>query len=232
MLKAIKKIKGLGVYSDYAPPAGMAEFGVKNLIYGWNYSGKTTLSRLFAHLERGDYDPDIGGYSFVFDTNTGNVTEANAKTCGHVVRVFNTDFAHANLNFTGSPSRPILLLGAESEEIQKEIARLADMRGRVIQAVANQHKAAKADPDALAEAKKMAAAATKTALSLTEIYTATQMEKDIQTVSLGLAEYKLSPEQLEADTKLARTSDQDALPPVPKVNAASSLAALWDQAVR
>jgi wobble nucleotide-excising tRNase len=230
MLKAIKKIKGLGVYGDYAPPAGMADFGIKNLIYGWNYSGKTTLSRLFAHLERGDYDPEIGGYNFVFDTDTGNVTEDNAKTCGHVVRVFNTDFVHANLNFSGSPSRPILLLGAESEEIQKEIARLADIRGRVIQAVSNQEKAAKADLIALADAKKTAAAATKAALSLTDIYTATQMEKDIETVRLGLADYRLKPEQLEADTKLARTSDQDALPPLPKVNAKSQLASLWAEA--
>lgn len=232
MLKAVKKIKGLGVYRDYAQPAGMAEFGVKNLIYGWNYSGKTTLSRLFAHLERGDFDPDIGGYTFVFDTDTGNVTEANAETCGHVVRVFNSDFVHANLNFTGSPSRPILLLGEESETIQEEIARLTDMRGRVIQAVANQQSAAKADSEALADAKKIAAAATKAALSLTEIYTATQMEKDLQTVSLGVEDYKLTPAQLEADTKLARTSDQDALPPLPKVNASSQLAALWDEAAQ
>lgn len=230
MLKAIKKIKGLGVYGDYTQPAGTAEFGIKNLIYGWNYSGKTTLSRLFAHLERGDYDPDIGGYTFVFDTDNGNVTEANAKNCGQVVRVFNSDFVHANLNFTGSPSRPILLLGAESEEVQKEIARLTDMRGRVIQAVANQQSAAKADSDALAEAKKSAAAVIKTMLSLTDIYTATQMERDIQTVSLGLEDYELTPEQLESDTKLARTSDQDALPPVPKVNAKTQLAALWDEA--
>ncbi|MEO8154469.1 MAG: AAA family ATPase [Rhizobacter sp.] len=230
MLKGIKKIKGFGVYGDYSPPPETAEFGIKNLIYGWNYSGKTTLSRLFAHLEHGDYDPDITGYSFLFDTDTGNVTEANAKTCGHVVRVFNTDFIHANLNFSGSPSRPILLLGSESEQTQKEIARLTEMRGRVIQAIANQQKAAKTDADALADARKAAAAATKAALSLTEIYTATQMAPDVQTVSLGMEDYKLTPEQLEADTKLARTSAQDALPSVAKVNARSSLTALWDQA--
>jgi wobble nucleotide-excising tRNase len=230
MLKGLKKIKGFGVYGDYVPPLETAEFGIKNLIYGWNYSGKTTLSRLFAHLERGDYDPDITGYSFLFDTDTGNVTEANAKRCGHVVRVFNTDFIHSNLNFSGSPSRPILLLGSESEQTQKEIARLTEMRSRVIQAIANQQKAAKADADALADAKKSAAAATKAALSLTDIYTATQMAPDIQTVSMGRENYKLMPEQLEADTKLARTSAQDALPSIAKVNAKSHLAELWDQA--
>jgi len=52
MLKGIKKTKGLGVYGDYAPPAGLAEFGIKNLIYGWNSSGKTSLSRLFGHFKR------------------------------------------------------------------------------------------------------------------------------------------------------------------------------------
>ena len=51
MLKSFQRIKGLGVFADYAPPAGTDEFGVKNLIYGWNYSGKTTLSRLVAMLE-------------------------------------------------------------------------------------------------------------------------------------------------------------------------------------
>jgi wobble nucleotide-excising tRNase len=230
MLKSIKRIKGLGVYGDYSQPAGTAEFGIKNVIYGWNYSGKTTLSRLFAHIERGDYDPDITGYNFVFDTESGNLTEANAKTCGHVVRVFNTDFIHANLNFAGSSSRPILLLGSESESIQKEIARLAAMRGRVGQSIANQQKAAKSDSDALAEAKKVAAAATKAALSLTEIYTATQMAPDIQIVSLGFQDYKLTPETLEADTKLARTSDQDALPAMDMIDAKTNLADLWDEA--
>ena len=47
MLKSIEKIKGLGVYQSYSKPAGTHDFGIKNLIYGWNYSGKTTLSRLF-----------------------------------------------------------------------------------------------------------------------------------------------------------------------------------------
>ena len=51
MLKSIEKIKGLGVYQSYNKPAGTQDFGIKNLIYGWNYSGKTTLSRLFAQLE-------------------------------------------------------------------------------------------------------------------------------------------------------------------------------------
>lgn len=45
MLKSIEKIKGLGVYQNYNKPASTEEFGIKNRIYGWNYSGKTTIDQ-------------------------------------------------------------------------------------------------------------------------------------------------------------------------------------------
>ncbi len=51
MFKSIQKIKGLGVFENYTQPPSTNEFGIKNLIYGWNYSGKTTLSRLFGLLD-------------------------------------------------------------------------------------------------------------------------------------------------------------------------------------
>lgn len=229
MLKSLKRIKGLGVFGDYTMPSGTAEFSVKNIIYGWNYSGKTTLSRLFAHLEHGDYSPDLRDYHFAFDTDTGQVSEGNAKTCGHIVRVFNSDFIHENLNFGGSIARPILLLGTESEEAQKKIAGLVELRKRITQATAKQENKAAADEKALGELKKKAAAVTKDALQLTELYTATQLDKDLTVVALGV-DCKLTGEQLEADTKLARTSDQDALPPMDKLEAESSLPDAWDEA--
>lgn len=226
MLKAIKRIKGLGVYGDYAAPAGTAEFGIKNIIYGWNYSGKTTLSRVFSHLERGEPHPDLPAYSFVLDSDTGQLSEANAKTCGHVVRVFNSDFVHENLNFGGSTARPILLLGTETEEAQKKLQALGELRKRITQATAKQEIKSTTADKTLAELKKKAAAATKSALQLTEIYTATQLDKDLTTVSLGL-ECKLAESDLDSDTKLARTSDQEALPPISKIEAKSQLPELW-----
>ncbi|MHA6895567.1 AAA family ATPase [Ralstonia pseudosolanacearum] len=227
MLKSIERIKGLGVYGNYMRPAGTKEFGSNNVIYGWNYSGKTTLSRLFAHLERGGFDGNASGYTFAFDTDTGQVTEANAKTCGHVVRVFNSDFVQENLNFGSAHGRPILLLGSESEAAQKEIEEIAAKRSRVIQAASNQQKKADSERAALADAKKAAAAATKATLSLVETYTATQLDMDLRTTQLGLGALKLSPEELEAATKLARTPDEEALPPIGEVAVSSVLGELW-----
>jgi wobble nucleotide-excising tRNase len=59
MLKSIERIRKLGVYQTYIKPAGTKDFASKNLIYGWNYSGKTTLSRLFATLEAKSHHPDF-----------------------------------------------------------------------------------------------------------------------------------------------------------------------------
>lgn len=46
MIKRISSIKQFGVYNDFKWDANVPDFNDKNIIYGWNYTGKTTLSRL------------------------------------------------------------------------------------------------------------------------------------------------------------------------------------------
>jgi len=130
VLKGIAKIKCMGVYENYAKPAGMQDFGVNNLIYGWNYSGKTTLSRLFAQLESKAPNPDLSNCSFTIETDGDAITEANFTQSNLTVRVFNEDFVRDNLNFTGQSFKPILLLGKESEEAQKKLDYCEDLSKR------------------------------------------------------------------------------------------------------
>jgi len=48
MISKINKIKNLGlVFSNYTWDSTIPDFKQFNLIYGWNGTGKTTLSRLF-----------------------------------------------------------------------------------------------------------------------------------------------------------------------------------------
>lgn len=54
MIKRIKSIKNLGIFNNYRMDGNTRDFNEKNIIYGWNYSGKTTLSRLFSYLNK-DY---------------------------------------------------------------------------------------------------------------------------------------------------------------------------------
>lgn len=216
MFKSIQRIKGLGVFENYVKPSGIAEFGVKNLIYGWNYSGKTTLSRLFALLENKKPNPDLPACSFSIETDHGVINETNYQSCSHIVRVFNSDFVGENLNFAGSPFRPILLLGAESEEAQKEIDRCEAMLKKARAGSNNIKKAEQATRKALADAKTAEAQMIKSTMSLVAFFGAVQLDKELLTVGLGLEDYWLSDEAYEADIKLARTSDQDQLPPVAK----------------
>lgn len=231
MLKGIQKIKGLGVFANYTPPAGTAEFGVKNLIYGWNYSGKTTLSRLFGLLDAKKPNPELPPCTFSIDSDQGLVTEANFQTCPHIVRVFNSDFVAENLNFAGTPFKPILLLGAESEAAQKEIDRCEELAKRSVAGAATAKKGAEDAKKALDKAKTDAAATIKSTMSLVTFFGATQLDKELLTVGLGLEDYELSATALDADLKLARSSDQDQLAAVPKVVLAPAIEALHTQAI-
>lgn len=57
MIRKIKHIKNIGVYKNFSWTSAntLSDFSQKNLIYGWNYSGKTTLSRLFGSLSSNEY---------------------------------------------------------------------------------------------------------------------------------------------------------------------------------
>lgn len=230
MLKSIQRIKGFGVFADYAPPAGTVEFGVKNLIYGWNYSGKTTLSRLVGMLESKTFFPEFPQCSFTIATDAGNVTEANFTSTSHVVRVFNSDFIADNLNFAGSHFKPILLLGSESDSAQKEIERCEAMHKRAVDGSAKQSKEIAAATRALSSAKTTASATIKKAIGLVAAFGSTQLDAELRTVDLGLKNYALGAEAFEADIKLAHASAKESLPAIAAVTVHLSLVDLSVQA--
>ncbi|RLE05430.1 MAG: hypothetical protein DRI99_02090 [Candidatus Aminicenantes bacterium] len=51
MIKSINKIKNFGLFKDFKWNSNIPNFSQYNLIYGWNYSGKATLSRMFRCIE-------------------------------------------------------------------------------------------------------------------------------------------------------------------------------------
>jgi wobble nucleotide-excising tRNase len=70
MFKNILRIKDYGVFKDFSLPTDgtLDEFKKRNLIYGWNYSGKTTLSRIFRAFEQKKNHPDFSSSSFKVET--------------------------------------------------------------------------------------------------------------------------------------------------------------------
>lgn len=62
LVSCIKRIRHPGVIRDFSWTTDLFEFGRYNLIYGWNGSGKTTISRLFRALERRTAPANGGGH--------------------------------------------------------------------------------------------------------------------------------------------------------------------------
>lgn len=204
MLKSIEKIKGFGVYGNYQKPAGTKEFSKKNIIYGWNYSGKTTLSRLFAQLEAPQaINPDFKGCEFTFNSGPDAITEKNIAACPHRVRVFNSDFIKKNLFFDTGNANAILLLGKESEAAQKEIDRLTKRLGRFHDFRRSAAKEIKEIEGQIAEQNKDDAKNIKQRLKI-DVYNAGHLTKDI---GLLVKDYLLGEEDLETAIELANTPD-------------------------
>ena len=115
MIKRISHIKKAGVFKNYRRSGNIQDFKKLNIIYGWNYSGKTTLSRLFHCLEKKKNIGSLRDSEFEFiDYDDKKIKESSVSSFGGEIRVFNTDFIKNNLSWEGEAFNPILLLGEES----------------------------------------------------------------------------------------------------------------------
>jgi wobble nucleotide-excising tRNase len=135
----INKIKKHRVFDDFSWPSDLPDFARFNLIYGWNGSGKTTISNLFRLVQL--KTPVLEGeVDFHIDGNLcpgGSLATASGLP---QVCVFNKDFVEANVfsSMMQLPEnkffvqvnqlRPIFFLGKESVEKQKQIEELTKFK--------------------------------------------------------------------------------------------------------
>jgi len=134
MLSNIVSISGAGVLTGYSGVTDkLPDFKAKNLIYGWNASGKTTLSRLFGQFEFGLGGPQLPDGAFaIWKTAAGTQLDVrrDADRASLNVRVFNRDFVERNLSdHTRAPS--LFIIGEDNIRITKRIERLEVHRGRL-----------------------------------------------------------------------------------------------------
>lgn len=220
VIRSIQRLRQFGVFDDLRKTAALSDFGTKNIIYGWNYSGKTTLSRLFAALGQGKPYAECPTATFEVQTSTGqSVTEATLSTSNLKVEVFNSDFVTTNLSWDGEDFQSILLLGDESIEAEKAIEhwskRLTECRSRWAST-----RAKISDIDGrISGAKTTTAKAIKTTLQIVEAFNATHLASEITRLPAESQQAVLSDEAYAADMRLAMTSEQEQLPAVPSISA-------------
>lgn len=119
MIKRINKIKDFGIFRDFKN-RDLPDFLQYNLIYGWNCSGKTTLSRIFRCFETGQKHPDYSTASFELEDGQGNKVTENDLNKNLPIRVFNSDFINENLKWDIA-IEPIFLLGQQNIQLQTDL---------------------------------------------------------------------------------------------------------------
>jgi wobble nucleotide-excising tRNase len=135
MIKKIKLIGNLGIFKNFdwdkevLDGSGKTiDFKEINIFYGRNYSGKTTLSRIFRAMESGELSDKFERPSFTVSfSDSTQVTQNSLTIHGKQVRVFNEDFVRDNLRFITNPDDNIesfAILGDDNNKIEKEIEAL------------------------------------------------------------------------------------------------------------
>lgn len=117
----IIRVRGLGVFRSFDWPDDLPEFRRYNVIYGWHWTGKTLLSRIFAALQKGqplDCEDIILKLSSGEQIPNRNFSDASGKV---KVRVFNRDFIDEKVYKSGNSIRPIYVFGERAKEKQQEL---------------------------------------------------------------------------------------------------------------
>ena len=98
MFKKIEKLQNLGIFNDFNWDRDFSNDSKKelkdiNIIYGRNYSGKTTISRIFSSLETKKLPLKFIQPKFsLMQENNVIITEKDIETQTLDVRVFNDEF--------------------------------------------------------------------------------------------------------------------------------------------
>jgi wobble nucleotide-excising tRNase len=111
-------------------------FKAVNIIYGRNYSGKTTLSRIFRCIEKGEihrHYPDAKFSISLSDKHFLSQDNINPARDDIKIRVYNTDFVKDNLSWLHKDDgsiEPFTLLGSINIELDKQIKDIEENLGK------------------------------------------------------------------------------------------------------
>lgn len=137
-MSRIKKvdINNFGLYNNYSWNSSISndyEFKNINVIYGRNYSGKTTLSKIFQCIEMKTLHNDYDNPEFVFTLDDSSMINNNTLDTSNLdVCVYNTDFVKKNLNWLHNEDgsiEPFAVLGGDNVEIEKQVKEISDKLG-------------------------------------------------------------------------------------------------------
>ena len=118
-IKRIKRLQKYGIFRDFSGDA-LPEFAEFNLIYGPNWSGKTTLSRMLRNLEQQEV-PD--GEVLIATDESNNIRGDDFPSTNIPIHVFNNDFVKDNVFLIDEDKDipPIIIIGTEDKEKRDQL---------------------------------------------------------------------------------------------------------------
>jgi len=132
MFTKIKNIDKYAVFNNFDWNAtirdeenNVVEFKEITIIYGRNYSGKTTLSRIFRSLEKSELNEKYPNATFEFEhTGADRMSHLDVANCSYDIRVYNRDYISENLKLLTEEDgtiQPFAILGESNVAIENEI---------------------------------------------------------------------------------------------------------------
>ena len=134
MIKKFEKINNFASFKNFHWDSSVLnndntpeDFKGITIIYGRNYSGKTTLSRLISAMENGALSDKYEEPDFLIKLDDGYITQNTLQSHSETFRVFNEDFVKENLKFIIDENESIksfAILGKNNEKIENSITKL------------------------------------------------------------------------------------------------------------
>lgn len=130
----------------------VCEFKRLNILFGRNYSGKTTLSRIFRSFEVGELPDNYQSPDFEITAyNKQTFTHQDIGSHSFDIRVYNTDFVNENLSFlTDSVEgevKPFAIIGSENKDIEEQIRAIEEELGDVEEKTGKKYELAQRDEE-------------------------------------------------------------------------------------
>lgn len=123
LIRRISANPSFGILS-FIHTTEIIDFNRFNLIYGWNRSGKTTLSRIITSIQNQfiDFDQYPENGEFEVKTDSGiSIKPENISNPGLSARVFNKDFIEDNVSFDSSECNPIIYISESDISSKKDL---------------------------------------------------------------------------------------------------------------
>ncbi len=171
-LESINKLSNCGVFHTW--PQSDLQFKRFNLIYGWNGTGKTTLSRILRSLEKGELVEEFkneddalpDGFTLELSIKDRDTIKHTAMTgYENRVRVFNCDFVRDNLDVDNATATPVYYLGEDQGKALKELKEEKPKLEAGEKALTDLQERIEKKKDSLGEVLKAKASAAKSQLS-------------------------------------------------------------------